>query len=80
MLNTKLTFFNTAVGLTALSVQVFLLYPWHEDLDKEFKKLKAEHSAEIARLKSHKEDSNDRIHAKLDEIMTKLESTQKRTE
>ena len=72
MFNTRLTFFNTTVGLTALGVQLFLLYPWHMDLDREFKKLKAEHSTELIRLKNLESDSNDRIYIKLDKIMLKL--------
>ena len=30
-------------GTSALSFQVFVLYPWHEQLDEEFKELRKEH-------------------------------------
>ena len=35
---------NFVIGTSALSFQVFVLYPWHEQLDEEFKELRREHS------------------------------------
>ena len=34
---------NFAVASSALAFQVFVLYPWHHQLDNEFKALKQEH-------------------------------------
>lgn len=34
---------NFAVASSALAFQVFVLYPWHHQLDNEFKDLKQEH-------------------------------------
>ncbi|GFF24978.1 hypothetical protein IFM51744_04396 [Aspergillus udagawae] len=34
---------NFAVASSALAFQVFVLYPWHNQLDAEFKALKEEH-------------------------------------
>ena len=35
---------NFVIGSSALSFQVFVLFPWHEKLDEEFHKLKADHA------------------------------------
>lgn len=35
---------NFVIGSSALSFQVFVLYPWHEQLDEEFKELRKEHA------------------------------------
>jgi predicted transcriptional regulator len=34
---------NFFIGTSALAFQVFVLYPWHEKLDKDFEQLKEEH-------------------------------------
>ncbi|KAH8435121.1 uncharacterized protein LDX57_012750 [Aspergillus melleus] len=34
---------NFGVASSALAFQVFVLYPWHNQLDDEFKALKQEH-------------------------------------
>lgn len=34
---------NFGVASSALAFQVFVLYPWHNQLDNEFKALKREH-------------------------------------
>jgi len=34
---------NFVIGSSALCFQVFVLYPWHEQLDAEFRKLRKEH-------------------------------------
>ncbi|CBX94510.1 hypothetical protein LEMA_P120010.1 [Plenodomus lingam JN3] len=35
---------NFVIGSSALCFQVFVLYPWHEQLDEEFKELRKEHA------------------------------------
>lgn len=39
-----LPYVNFTVAVAALGFQTTVLYPWHEELDKEFKKMKIEHS------------------------------------
>jgi hypothetical protein len=34
---------NFIIGSSALGFQVLVLYPWHEQLDRDFEDLKAEH-------------------------------------
>jgi hypothetical protein len=34
---------NFAIATSALCFQVFVLYPWHKRLDKDFQELKEEH-------------------------------------
>jgi len=34
---------NFVIASSALGFQVFVLYPWHHQLDNEFKRLKEEH-------------------------------------
>ncbi|KIP11133.1 hypothetical protein PHLGIDRAFT_125032 [Phlebiopsis gigantea 11061_1 CR5-6] len=40
---TWLPYLNFTVATSALGFQMGVLYPWHEELDHEFKKLKEEH-------------------------------------
>jgi len=41
---------NFILGASALSFQVFALYPWHMELDRKFEVLKAEHEQTTRRL------------------------------
>lgn len=41
---------NFGVASSALAFQVFVLYPWHHQLDDEFKSLKVEHLRLLSRL------------------------------
>lgn len=34
---------NFVIGSSALCFQIFVLYPWHEKLEEEFKELKKDH-------------------------------------
>lgn len=34
---------NFAIGTSALCFQIFVLYPWHQQLDDDFKALQKEH-------------------------------------
>ncbi|GAB7357813.1 hypothetical protein MBLNU459_g0801t1, partial [Dothideomycetes sp. NU459] len=42
-----LPYINFGVATTALAFQTAVLYPWHEELDREFKALKAEHGEQL---------------------------------
>ncbi|PTU20459.1 hypothetical protein P175DRAFT_0217410 [Aspergillus ochraceoroseus IBT 24754] len=41
---------NFTVASSALAFQVFVLYPWHNQLDEEFKSLKTEHRRVLRQL------------------------------
>ncbi|QQK41988.1 Putative Mitochondrial phosphate carrier protein [Penicillium digitatum] len=41
---------NFGVASSALAFQVFVLYPWHNQLDDEFKSLKKEHQRVLKQL------------------------------
>lgn len=42
-----LPYLNFTVAISALGFQTAVLYPWHEELDKEFKNLKQEHKEQL---------------------------------
>ncbi|KAL2757282.1 hypothetical protein ACRALDRAFT_1060682 [Sodiomyces alcalophilus JCM 7366] len=42
---------NFAVASSALAFQVFVLYPWHEDLQADFNKLRQEHKESLDAVK-----------------------------
>lgn len=42
-----LPYLNFTVAVSALCFQTGVLYPWHEELDREFKKLKDEHKEQL---------------------------------
>ncbi|EOD52139.1 hypothetical protein GTA08_BOTSDO07390 [Neofusicoccum parvum] len=42
-----LPYLNFTVAVSALAFQTGVLYPWHEELDHEFKKLKEEHKQQL---------------------------------
>ncbi|KAI4742109.1 hypothetical protein E4T50_07487 [Aureobasidium sp. EXF-12298] len=42
-----LPYLNFTVAISALGFQTAVLYPWHEELDKEFKILKQEHKEQL---------------------------------
>lgn len=39
----RFSFTNFAIATSALCFQVFVLYPWHKQLDENFQELKNEH-------------------------------------
>lgn len=43
MITRAISLTNFAVASTALGFQVFVLYPWHKELDAGFEELKKEH-------------------------------------
>jgi hypothetical protein len=74
MIYTKaLTFTNFTIATTALGFQVFMLYPWHNQLDKEFKKLKDEHKKLLLEFHELKLSKLDEIDNKLNKILIKIE-------
>ncbi|THY71916.1 hypothetical protein D6C86_09326 [Aureobasidium pullulans] len=59
-----LPYLNFTVAISALGFQTAVLYPWHEELDKEFKVLKQEH--------------RDQLHLHQQVTIKKLEDLEKR--
>jgi hypothetical protein len=43
---------NFVVASSALCFQVFVLYPWHKELDENFEKLKKEHIRVLDNIKT----------------------------
>ncbi|KAH8778623.1 hypothetical protein F5883DRAFT_485939 [Diaporthe sp. PMI_573] len=43
---------NFVVASSALCFQVFVLYPWHKELDENFEKLKKEHIRVLDNIKN----------------------------
>lgn len=50
------------VGSSALSFQIFVLYPWHNELDTEFKKLKEQKEQQDQKLEDYNSKKMDKIH------------------
>lgn len=50
------------VGSSALTFQVMVLYPWHNELDTEFKRLKDLKEKQDRRLEDYNSKKMDKIH------------------
>ncbi|CAO3617917.1 unnamed protein product [Cunninghamella blakesleeana] len=72
-----ITITNFTIATTALGFQVFVLYPWHTQLDDEFKKLKQEHKQLLSDFHQLKLNKLNDIENKLNQILVKMESEQK---
>lgn len=76
MLYTKLiSFTNFIIATSALCFQVFALYPWHNELDREFKKLKEDHKQLLLEFHELKLSKLNEIDNKLDKILINIESS-----
>jgi hypothetical protein len=69
-----LTFTNFTIATTALCFQVFALYPWHNKLDDEFKKLKEEHKQLLLQFHELKLSKLGEIDNKLNKILIEVET------
>jgi hypothetical protein len=47
---------NFVIGSSALGFQMFVLYPWHEKLDGEFKELQKEHARLLLEMREKHND------------------------
>lgn len=56
------------VGTSALVFQTMVLYPWHNELDAEFKRLKALKETQDVKLEEYNSKKMDKIH----ELETRL--------
>lgn len=54
---------NFLVASSALCFQVFVLYPWHKELDENFEKLKKEHIRVLDNIKDLTESGVERDRA-----------------
>lgn len=69
-----LTFTNFTIATTALCFQVFALYPWHNKLDDEFKRLKEEHKQLLLQFHELKLSKLGEIDNKLNKILIEVET------
>lgn len=69
-----LTFTNFTIATTALCFQVFALYPWHNKLDDEFKRLKEEHKQLLLQFHELKLSKLGEIDNKLNKILIEIET------
>ncbi|KAI7871109.1 hypothetical protein K492DRAFT_139165 [Lichtheimia hyalospora FSU 10163] len=72
-----LTFTNFTIATTALCFQVFALYPWHNKLDDEFKRLKEEHKQLLLQFHELKLSKLGEINNKLNKILIEVETKNK---
>lgn len=64
----RLAKFNFVIGMSALSFQLGVLYPWHTKLDDDFKKLEAEQMNQLASFHQIKVSRLESIEKKLDDL------------
>lgn len=64
---------NFLIGSSALGFQMTVLYPWHEELDKEFKALEKTQQQELRRFHEMKIQKLDELDRKLSAVIEKLE-------
>ena len=69
-----LTFTNFTIATTALCFQVFALYPWHNKIDDEFKRLKEEHKQLLLQFHELKLSKLGEIDNKLNKILIEVET------
>lgn len=73
----RLPWINLAIGTSALTFQTAVLYPWHHQLDQDFKELQNQHAEMLEKyheLKLSKLDALEKSFAKpLSEIDHKLD-------
>lgn len=69
-----LTFTNFTIATSALCFQVFALYPWHNKLNDEFKRLKEEHKQLLLQFHELKLSKLGEIDNKLNKILIEVET------
>ncbi|KAG0247044.1 hypothetical protein BGZ95_009073, partial [Linnemannia exigua] len=68
-----LTLVNFIIGSTALSFQVGVLYPWHHQLDGDFKELEKKHESRLQLFHDRKWEKLREIDSKLDSLVKQLD-------
>ncbi|KAG0212846.1 hypothetical protein BGX28_005502 [Mortierella sp. GBA30] len=66
-----LTVFNFIIGTSALSFQIGVLYPWHHQLDEDFKKLQLHHETNLQIFHNKKWEKLNEIDSKLNDLLNK---------
>ncbi|ROT37116.1 hypothetical protein SODALDRAFT_188487 [Sodiomyces alkalinus F11] len=64
---------NFAVASSALAFQVFVLYPWHEELQRDFNNLQKEHKTALEAVKLNVEELRREHIRVLDAVKADLE-------
>ncbi|KAF9425666.1 hypothetical protein BGZ94_007320 [Podila epigama] len=67
-----LTLVNFVIGSTALSFQVGVLYPWHHQLDGDFKELEKKQESRLQLFHDRKWEKLREIDSKLDSLVKQL--------
>lgn len=68
---------NFLIGSSALGFQLTVLYPWHEELDKEFKALEKTQQQKLRRFHEMKTQKLDEMDRKLSVIIEQFETQKK---
>ncbi|KAI8597259.1 hypothetical protein EDD21DRAFT_223095 [Dissophora ornata] len=69
-----LTIVNFVVGSAALSFQIGVLYPWHHQLDGDFKNLEKRHESRLQLFHDRKWEKLNEINTKLDQLLSSKEA------
>ncbi|KAF9960889.1 hypothetical protein BGZ72_005559 [Mortierella alpina] len=67
-----LTVFNFIIGTCALSFQIGVLYPWHHQLDEDFKKLQKHHESNLQLFHNKKWEKLNEIDSKITALLEKM--------
>ncbi|TRM65512.1 hypothetical protein BD626DRAFT_399355 [Schizophyllum amplum] len=73
-----LPYMNFTIATAALCFQTTVLYPWHHELDSEFKRLKEEQTRMLKELHDAKLERIAQVEAKIIAIDQKLRETRMR--
>jgi hypothetical protein len=65
-----LPYINFVIGTTALTFQVKVLYPWHQQLDQDFEKLKDEQNEKLFQYHKYKLVALNKIEEDLTDLKT----------
>lgn len=72
-----LPWINFAIATAALSFQVGVLYPWHNQLDHDFREMKRENEAKLKEYHSLKLERLEHIEAKLTTLLDLINGSKK---
>ncbi|KAG0041408.1 hypothetical protein BGZ83_001854, partial [Gryganskiella cystojenkinii] len=67
-----LTLINFVIGSAALSFQVGVLYPWHHQLDGDFKDLEKKHESRLQLFHDRKWEKLMEIDSKMEQLLKQL--------
>ncbi|KAF9350529.1 hypothetical protein BGX26_011312 [Mortierella sp. AD094] len=67
-----ITMVNFVIGSAALSFQIGVLYPWHHQLDGDFKDLEKKHESHLQSFHEKKWKKLSEMDAKMDTLLKKM--------